>query len=748
MNQHFSPHPANTPNHNSNSSSQPNPSNDVSGLSAAAASVTDSTRTALATTLVQNSGFGVGANGHQRRASVDSRSMNSNHYKHGSINLPLTKDLQRYVDSYIKFFHPHLPFLHLPTLRFDPSVPVYHGAGQHGSNGREYLVLSIAAVGALYEFEQQAAGELFEAAKKLVEIFIDERRKAAVSAATNGHRGSHANPDTPVWLVQAMLLNVIFGLHCGDRVAGEVAQSHVSTLVQLARSAGLTQPTSMPTNDSYHYDDADIQMADLELSSFGGSVGSDGWCGLGIKVEPDDGVAWSNWIIAEERKRTLYGVHFLSSLLVATHNQDPKLVNNEIRLDLPCNEEYWMAQSAASWSAKGGLAGASQSTPSFSLALNGLVSSGHQQYGPNSSFQNFGHGQQPGIPSYPPSGIIPSTFGCLVLICALHVYIWETRQQSRGPWTSQEAENMHAHIEPALKAWQSAWYLTPHHSIERPNPFNLGPLSADSIPLLDLAYIRLFVDLGRAKEFFWARDFDAMAEEIAKGWDNGQSTPPSSASSISARSDSSFSNAISPVSSPSSASPSPNLRPIKLEPSAIHFSNTRQHQLISGGPHMTGVSTKRETHLRKAAFYAADSLAMSDTLCTTKTSSSGQELCRELPIQSALCTFDCAQVLAEWIATVQNRCAPFLGLMTLDQCDLETLEALMMLENEDRKLLGKVRDMLQTAEAKLSMEQPRTDHPFVLGSGFGPTVLRVSAYLLEQAVVWPGRRIPKPPCCY
>jgi hypothetical protein len=76
------------------------------------------------------------------------------------------------------------------------------------------------------------------------------------------------------------------------------------------------------------------------------------------------------------------------------------------------------------------------------------------------------------------------------------------------------------------------WYLTPHHSIERPNPFNMGPLSADCIPLLDLAYIRLFVDLGRAKVLFWARDYEAMAEELAKDWDNGQSTPASSYSSI------------------------------------------------------------------------------------------------------------------------------------------------------------------------------------------------------------------------
>jgi hypothetical protein len=76
---------------------------------------------------------------------------------------------------------------------------------------------------------------------------------------------------------------------------------------------------------------------------------------------------------------------------------------------------------------------------------------------------------------------------------------------------------MHRHIEPALKAWQAAWASNPHHSLERPNPYGFGPLSADSIPLLDLAYVRLFVNLSRSKEKFWQRDYDGMAEELSRG---------------------------------------------------------------------------------------------------------------------------------------------------------------------------------------------------------------------------------------
>lgn len=724
-------------------------------VSLAAESVTDATRTALLATLSQSIGFSTqGAQNFQnprnpqRRYSTSAQSSPVNagfspSVKQGAgMNLPSTKDLQRYVAAYIKYFHPHLPFLHIPTLNFNSSTftTSYKGGQRNGgvTGGGGCLVLSIAAIGALYEFEPNVAREIFESAKKTIQIFLEDRRKADVTAALSGIHAPNSNAggsgnDTPVWLVQAMLLNVIFGLQCGDKVACETAVTHCGALVSLARSAGLTRPTTVPAMNSVKQEDGDIQMADLDLGSFSGSVGSDGWGGLGIKMEADENVEWTSWIIAEERKRTLYAVHLLSSLLVAAHNLPPALMNNEIRLDLPCGEELWSSHNASVWQSRGGLVAASKSSVNFATALNGLLSAGQQQYGPPGQFQNFTNGQQGGVPPYPPSGIIPSTFGCLVLICALHVYIWETRQRHHARhWTSCEAEAMHAHIEPALKAWQAAWYSSPHHSIERPNPFSMGPLSADCIPLLDLAYIRLFVDLGRAKEFFWQRDYEAMAEEIARGWENGQNTS-SSASSTSAQSDASFSGAISPASSPASTSPSPNLRPIKIEP-GTSFTNTNGMNVNPTGP-----SSKREKHLRKAAFYAADSLAMSDTLGAS--SSSSTTACRELPIQSALCTFDCAQVLAEWIATVQERVGPYMGTLGSDKCELGGIEGMIILEAEDRKLLGKVMEMLRNAQLKMSMDWSAGQNGSGIISadiGLGSKVLRISAYLLDKVVVWPG----------
>ena len=50
-------------------------------------------------------------------------------------------------------------------------------------------------------------------------------------------------------------------------------------------------------------------------------------------------------------------------------------------------------------------------------------------------------------------------------------------------------------------------------------------------------------------------------------------------------------------------------------------------------------------------------------------------------MQSLICAFDCAQVLAEWVNAVQERVRPFMGKFGDAECDLMSIEALMMLEN-------------------------------------------------------------------
>ncbi|TRX91818.1 hypothetical protein FHL15_007371 [Xylaria flabelliformis] len=647
--------------------------------------------------------------------------------------LPSTSDLQRYVGSYLRYCHPHLPFLHIPTLSFDmpPAISGRPGAAVGGSG---CLILSMAAIGALYELERPQSRELFEMAKKMIQLYLEERRKADMRKAdfdfrrtpasdqgTQGTQGSDAPAHTPLWLVQAMLLNVVYGHNCGDKVANDIASTHSAALVSLAQAAGLLRPLQLDSAEI-----REVQVNDAEGN----------WNG-GVKSETEEQAEWLRWKTMEERKRTLYVIFILSSLLVAAYNHAPALTNSEILLDLPCDEEFFAAESSAAFQLKGGARAANHNRMTLHEALGELLLSNEKQQKLAFSNNHQTFGSLMSMHDIPRSELKPSTLGCLVLINALHNYIWETRQRHHNKvWTNEETEKMHRHIEPALKAWQSAWASNPHHSLERPNPFGMGPLSADAIPLLDLAYVRLFVNMSRTKEKFWQRDWEGLVEELSRGTEiiqHAEHSPASNTESITDPSDASATSSVF-VDSPPTQSSSP-------EFSAAKFPSALSTQPQSQSPGSSRVISRREKHLRRAAFYAADSLSMSDKFGVTF----AELTSRELPVQSAMCSFDCAQVLAEWISTLQDRVGRYLGILGKDDVDLTGVPAVVLLEEEDMKLILKIQELLASAEMKMGIDlvngtiNGSFDSQLQLDAmgGYASKILRVTACMLDKSAVWP-----------
>lgn len=728
----------------------------MAAISACTDSITEMTRQALITDLSRASLRRESAPGNS--ALLDSSLITSG--REGmdvvdSITLPGVQDLQRYVAAYIQYFHPHLPFLHFPTLSFDPSV---YGDGNQvrigdpgysplTPSGAGCLLLAMAAAGAFYEFEPDPSRELFQAAKHLTDMCL-EGCLGTDALVADGQDMSHPGAsglDTPLPLLQALLLTVLYGYNCGDRTASDSANAHWTRLIELARGTRLTIPRLLDNSTSYGNN-----ALTQSLGSFGGNedipMGEVGmpfdFFGAEIKSEaPGEQLEWHSWKVGEERKRTLFAIFILSSMLVSTYNHAPALTNSEIKLDLPCDEDLWAAENAQAWYAQGGAIMAGQTSLPFSVALGALLSASHRQ----SQQQVMNHPHQPAGASFSwdesvKTDIKPGTFGCLVLINALHNYIWETRQRHHGrQWMAQETEAMHAHIEPALKAWHAAWASDPHHSLGRPNPFGKGPLSADSVPLLDLAYVRLYVDFGRSKEAFFERDFDTMVQALAGGSEviqHGGCSP----SSISTTSDlpDSLKFGSSPGESPTTANSSPDLDAIKPP--------TSQHPPFSLGADdlpLPGQPSKRERYLRKAAYHAADSLALSDKVGVTFASFDS----RELPLQSALCAFDCAQALAEWLSVLQARVGQYLGISITSRTDRDNARRLMVLEDEDCVLLEKIAQIVQEAEIKMATEVPSGESASLVTAlenlhandrSYGSKILSVTAYMLDRAAVWPG----------
>ncbi|KAK2592535.1 hypothetical protein QQS21_009750 [Conoideocrella luteorostrata] len=703
--------------------------------------ITDATRTSIVTILSHCLPFGsrkysISSIGSPQSPQVPLSGGNSSSSSNQTASaVPSAQDLQRYVKAYLTCFHPHLPFLHLPTLSFDvspDSIGYSNGAGGNGC-----LLLSMAAFGAAYEMEHAQSKELFEMAKKIVFFYLEERRKSDVRKADarrttigidsrSQQQQNQAPSSTPLWLVQAMLLNVIYGHTCSDKVTSDIASTHFTALVSLSQSAAsMNQATGHSST----------QQGDVHMT------GRPGWGGQRTNDQQEQN-EWLEWKSMEEHKRTVYVIFILSSLAVASYNHSPALTNSEISFDLPCDEEFFAAESGAAFSDKGGVEAANHNRLTFCDALGDLLCTNERQQERQLTMGNHGYQQQFGSSAAaskpdvsPLTDLKPSTFGCLVLIYALHNYIWETRQRHQNrTWTNVETEKMRTHIEPALKAWQVAWSSDPHHCIERPNPFGLGPMSADAIPLLDLAYVKLFVDFGPAKEKLWQRDWDGMIDELSRNCEShDESRSPTSTSE-------------------SETDPSLNSTSVGFMDSP----NAMQHYLngMSGGDkpfgsdghqdcNGTGRSiSRRERYLRTASYYAVDSLSMSDKLGV----SFADRTSHELPMQTALCTVECAQVLAGWITALQDRVGPFIGIIGQDAINFSHVPAIILLEEEDIKLLGKIGDILSTAEVKIGIQLSANNGSDTVLSpdgfnGYAAKILRLAAWMVNKSAVWPVAHI-------
>jgi len=696
-------------------------------------SITDATRHALLLSLAQPSALGL----NQRKFSQPSISSNLSPGRNPmqGPNLPSTADIRRYVDAFIHFAHPHLPFLHIPTLSFDyidqanasRSSPQFGTTKASLRGGVGCLILGMAAIGALYEYDHPASRDLFDAAKKMLSLYLEERRRADMSAAANGSGSPGSGSRTPLWLVQAMLLSVIYGHQCGDKTAADIASNHCAALVSLARAADLTQPVAGVSPENTEYVAEQVNAADVAMRE--SSIEPADSISRHHSAELDLQTQWLAWKITEERKRTLFAIFIISSLLTTAYNHTPTIMNSELMLELPCDEELWSAESAQEWHNRGGQTAARQHSITFAAALSTLLTANQRQgsHYASSAYNNSNPlGALQAGDAFADNDLRPSTFGCLVLINALHNYIWETRSRHHGrQWTPQETESMFSHIEPALNAWQAAWKANNRHKLERPNPFGAGPLSADSIPLLDLAFVRLFVNLGQSKEALWRRDFDAMADELARGSEIVQHADAG------LRLGDDREGSFSTPSSNGSAN----------EPRASQAPANQQS------------STKRERHLRKAAFYAADSLTIACSYGLTYADLAAHEL----PVQSAMCFFDCSQVLAEWACTVQERVGKYLGVLGRDAIDYSQVPAIIVLETEDVELLRKMERICESLEAKRFQQEnllaldlqninaaavgsipSLQSHLDLSDCGYGSKILRITALMLEKAVVWPG----------
>ncbi|KAJ5241280.1 uncharacterized protein N7469_002871 [Penicillium citrinum] len=209
------------------------------------------------------------------------------------FTLPSRHTLTRYLTSYFEGFHPHIPFIHVPTFRFGECSPE--------------LVLAIMTIGAQYRFEHRNAEKIFHVSKA---VLYERMNRESRSGYPLG--GSAATTTSRQMEVIRCLL-VLMGYATWER-AGLVQEAFQiqGQLVQHLRDAGLTEP----------YSDARGQPLD-----------------------------WYEWADQESIRRTkLISFCFIHIHSVA-YNVYPSLRSSEIHMRLPCSTKEWTANNAAEWEA-------------------------------------------------------------------------------------------------------------------------------------------------------------------------------------------------------------------------------------------------------------------------------------------------------------------------------------------------------------------------------------------------------------
>lgn len=325
-------------------------------------------------------------------------------------HLPSQNSLSRNLESYFRCVQESLPFIHSATF----SV----------ARTDVELLLAAAALGALNRFESHCSYVLYYMAKSILAEKIRHQGIESSNLPT-------AERQNGLGHIQTLNLLISYASWAGKDVLAD-GLALAAQLSALVKQHGLSEVE-------------DVASA----------------CFQNPDATPEH-QAWSKWVAAEERRRTLLSAYVLLSLQSIAYNTPPQLLNEEVATLLPSCVDSWKTTTAE--------------------AFHHLTS--HRQY----HFQEVLSRLSEGI-------VVPvSSFANYLLIHGLLQQITLTHSDSKESSIQSATLEQFEH---ALRTWQSSWERTYEATLD---PLSeKGPLGLNATALLRLAYIRLNSSLGSWK---------------------------------------------------------------------------------------------------------------------------------------------------------------------------------------------------------------------------------------------------------
>ncbi|CRL27516.1 Transcription factor, fungi [Penicillium camemberti] len=362
-----------------------------------------------------------------------------------SFSLPSRHTVSRFLEGFFRSYHDHMPFLHIPSL-------------SASSLGTE-LILSLAAVGAFYRFEDAKGYMIYHAARTLINWRLDQRSGLGISNLT---KTSHGYADTPNIRGPPQSSPTIDN----DEDAHSGLSRKTPKLLRLLQ--GLITLMTLAS-----WGDRAVVGDSLAMSGQVAMLVRE----IGIST-PDTGhktSSWEEWVEKEERRRTLWVAYAQSNLQCLAFHFPPTILNQEVLLTLPSCGEEWNARNSQEW----------KRMRSFH---------GHQIHEP----------------------VATSAFANYVLIHGALQEIFFARNtsslvdQATGSFSMSFVQAM----ESALRAWQNSWEATYESTLDPLSP--RGPMGFNATALVRLAYIRLNANIGPHRQLS-TRNPEEIARALIDG---------------------------------------------------------------------------------------------------------------------------------------------------------------------------------------------------------------------------------------
>lgn len=233
--------------------------------------------------------------------------MKHKHVLPSPCTLPSRHRLSRFVASWIRGFHPHLPFLHLPTTSLDSMTPM--------------LLLTLAATGSFYGFEHTHGYAMYFIAKSIITEELEKRRQTAnlyllrsfpryAQLPTSPQSATTFQPTPPATIDMELLQALLVLVLTMSWLDGPLAQNALAMSSQLA---SLTRES----------------LAGLHLT--------------------DNNDKWADWARDEEQHRTILSAYFVLNIQTICFNVPPPFAVSEMNLPLPCSEAEFKAPNSKAW---------------------------------------------------------------------------------------------------------------------------------------------------------------------------------------------------------------------------------------------------------------------------------------------------------------------------------------------------------------------------------------------------------------